>query len=188
MRTFVIYLILLGCLTACQGGGQAVAPTVTATLAFPTLPAPTQPAVVAVASPTTIPNTPDAPVTLLPALFPSITPQLACVNDAEFVADLSVPDFSAFVARELIDKQWQIRNIGTCHWDSRYRVVFSEGAQMNASAEQLLYPAKSGMLAVVRIKMVAPDLPGSYRSFWILQDAQGTRFGPRLFVQITVGG
>ncbi|HUN24292.1 MAG TPA: NBR1-Ig-like domain-containing protein [Anaerolineales bacterium] len=188
MRTFVIYLLLLGFLTACQAVVQTPAQTATPTRDISSLPAPTQPAVAETASPTTIPNTPEAQVTRLPALFPSSTPQLDCINDAEFVADLSVPDFSTFVAGALIDKQWQIKNTGTCHWDSRYRVVFSEGAQMNASAEQLLYPAKSGALAVVRIKMYAPDLPGNYRSFWILQDAQGTRFGPRLFVQITVGG
>ena len=133
-------------------------------------------------------STPQAGFTLIPPTFnPAIAPtREPCLNDAGFVTDLTVRDFSQFLPGAALDKQWQIRNTGTCTWNSDYRVVFAEGSSMSANLEHALYPARPEADAVVRITMFAPDVPGDYQGDWRLRDDEDVAFGPILFIKINV--
>ena len=133
-------------------------------------------------------STPQAGFTLIPPTFnPAIPPtREPCVNDAVFVTDLTVTDFSQFLPGAALDKQWQIRNTGTCTWNSDYRVVFAEGSSMSANLEHALYPARPEADAIVRITMLAPDVPGDYKGDWQLRDDEDVTFGPILFIKINV--
>ncbi len=125
-----------------------------------------------------------ATATSIPTQAPSPTP---CFSDAIYVADLTIPDNTVLAPNTPIDKQWQIRNNGDCAWNADYRIIFSEGALMNANVEHAVYPAKAGGDATVQIDMVAPDVPGEYRGYWQLVDGNGQPFGQRLYIQIIVG-
>jgi len=134
--------------------------------------------------------TPEPGFTLLPAtpltpVPPTNTPT-PCESNAEFISDLTVPDFTQVVPGAVVDKRWQIRNSGTCDWGPGYRVIFVEGNSMNAATEHALYPAKAGAEAVIQISMTAPAEPGDYTGRWQLRDGQGNAFGQVLFIKITV--
>ena len=117
---------------------------------------------------------------------PTVAAVIECKDDVEFVSDLTVPDFSKIAPGTVLDKQWQVRNSGTCAWGPQHRVIFVDGNNLGASVEHALYPALPGTLAVVNIAMVAPTAAGDYEGYWRLSDANGEPFGSRLYIQITV--
>lgn len=126
---------------------------------------------------------PTASPTMAPRL-PSATP--ACENGLRFMADITVPDGTIVSPGEQIDKQWQVENNGSCNWNEQYRLRRISGPPLNAPDEQALYPARSGTQAVIRILLVAPSEPGTYRSAWQAYSPLGEPFGDPIFVEILV--
>ena len=127
--------------------------------------------------------------TLVPTKSPTSTPapkKDSCENDATFVTDLTIPDFSKLEPNTPISKLWQIRNTGTCPWGPGYSVVFKEGHAMTAKLQHALYPAKPDANAIIQIDMTTPSSPGDYQGYWLLYDPDGIMFGHKLFVKITV--
>jgi hypothetical protein len=115
---------------------------------------------------------------------PSSTP--ACEDNLKFIADLTVPDGTIAARGALIDKRWQVENSGSCNWDDRYRLRIISGAEMGLQAEQALYPARSGAPAVIRMLLLAPTIPGTYRSAWQAVGPVGETFGDIIYVEIRV--
>lgn len=101
-----------------------------------------------------------------------------CVNTAAYEADVTIPDGTVLTAGASFVKTWQIRNDGTCTWTTAYRLVsvgetpLSQQSEVALSAP--LAPGESGQLSV---PLTAPTTPGTYRSDWLLQAPDGTRFG-----------
>lgn len=104
--------------------------------------------------------------------------QGACMDRAAFVADLTVPDDTAFPANHSFVKTWRLRNAGTCTWDSSYALVFVDGAQMSgdspASLPEVVLPGETVDLSVT---LTTPATGGVYRGEWMLQNGQGETFG-----------
>ena len=117
---------------------------------------------------------------------PSPTPAGPCSNNAHFVADLTVPDGTEFSPGQPIDKQWRVRNTGTCDWNADYRLVLVSGNALGAASEVALYPAKAGNEAVLELVMTAPPDPGSYTGRWQARSPSAKLFGDRIFVTINV--
>ena len=135
-----------------------------------------------------LPNTSTAPAPVNPANatpLPTATEE-PCDNDAVFMADLTIPDFSELMPGQPLRKSWQIRNTGSCSWGPGYHVVFKEGNAMTPQLQHALYPARPETNAVVQIDMNAPEAPGDYQGFWRLYDPDGNVFGHKLFIKITV--
>ncbi|GBL19883.1 hypothetical protein EMGBS3_15890 [Anaerolineaceae bacterium] len=124
--------------------------------------------------------------TAAPTVQPTVAAAVACGDDVEFVSDLTVPDFSKVAPGTALNKQWQVRNSGTCAWGPQHRVIFVDGNNLGATVEHALYPALPGTLAVVNVSMVAPAAAGDYEGYWRLSDAKGEPFGSRLYIKITV--
>lgn len=140
------------------------------------------------ATPVPLPNTSTAPAPVNPANMAPlpIATEEPCENDAVFMADLTIPDFSEVMPGEPLGKSWQIRNTGSCSWGPGYHVVFKEGHAMTARLQHALYPARPETNAVVQIDMNAPEAPGDYQGFWRLYDPDGNVFGHKLFIKIIV--
>ena len=119
---------------------------------------------------------------------PSPTPEGPCTNNASFVADITVPDGAQFQPGEPIDKQWRVKNTGTCEWGPDYRLVLVSGNALSARGEAALYPAKPGGEAILELPMVAPQEPGKYTGRWQARDTSGKLFGDRIFITIEVLG
>jgi hypothetical protein len=128
------------------------------------------------------------PATRTPVI--AATPE--CVNDAEFEADLTVPDGAQYLPGQTFVKRWSVRNTGTCDWGPGYRLVFVSGEALTAlpglaaKTEFALYPARAGALATWEIPMRAPDTPGEYTGRWQARDPDGNLFGNLVFVTIEV--
>ncbi len=130
----------------------------------------------------------------VPALF---TPQPAltvtstataglCANDLSFVDDITIADNTSVLPNASIDKQWLVQNSGTCNWDASYRLKWVAGSPLGAPEEQLLYPARAGTQATLRILFTAPAEAGSYESAWQAVDPNGNIFGELIFIKIVV--
>ena len=130
----------------------------------------------------------DTPAISLATDTPSPTPAGPCTNNAHFEADLTVPDGTQFLPGQPIDKQWRVRNTGTCDWGADYRLVLVSGNALGAPSEVALYPARGGTEAILELNMVAPQEPGAYTGRWQARSPTAKLFGDRIFVTIDVVG
>lgn len=123
--------------------------------------------------------------TVVPTLVPP-SPTPPCTDGLTYIQDLTVPDGSTVAPGELIDKRWQISNSGTCNWDARYHLRLVSGDSMGAGTSQLLYPARAGTQATLRILFTAPQSAGSYECQWQAVNPDGVAFGDAFYMQIVV--
>lgn len=129
--------------------------------------------------------TPAPTATAIPG--PTPTP-VACRDGMEFVKDVQVPDGTQMNAGQDFDKTWRIRNTGTCTWNSNYTLVFVQGDRMGGTSEVVKGSVKPGETYDMIIDQKAPNAPGKYTGIWQMVNAQGTPFGERIWVKITVPG
>lgn len=109
-----------------------------------------------------------------------------CTNDLEYSADLTVPDGTQFDPGVLIEKDWKVKNSGTCNWNNTYTLRLISGSSMGIEPTQALIPARNGTEAVVRIEFIAPQDSGRYEATWQAFGPDGEAFGEWLSVSIVV--
>ena len=154
-------------LAACSGEPRTAAvppaevPTSMLTAGLP--PSPTQ--APAPAAPTTIPD---------------------CVNDAQFLEDLTLPDGAEVLPGAPLDKRWLILNSGDCAWGPDYRLVEIGESRIAGPGEVALFPAVAGGQATWQVALVAPLEEGEFISRWRAQAPDGTLFGDEVYVLIIV--
>jgi len=122
-----------------------------------------------------------------PTSKPASTQTSSCTNLLLFIPpDLTYPDGTEVKPGELIDKQWKVKNAGTCNWDAAYTLQLTGGSSMEAVTPQSLVPARNGTEAVISIQFTAPTEPGLYRSEWKALGPNGQPFGDLLYMDIIV--
>ncbi len=115
-------------------------------------------------------------------------------NAAFFVGDIGpIVDGSTVKANSQFTKTWDVRNIGICTWDRRYKLIYFSGQHMNGPNSvdfpEIVPPNKNTWLSVT---LTAPKSAGPHIGRWYLQDPDGKRFGfgpdgdEPLIVQINV--
>ena len=114
------------------------------------------------------------------------SPTLDCVDSLGFVADLTVPDGTQIARGVDVDKRWQVKNTGTCNWDSSYRLILVAGSELGLPKEQALVPARAGAEAVIRLLLTSPVVPGLYTSAWQARNPVGELFGDVIYIEIQV--
>lgn len=156
-------------------------PTFTPT-SFPTLP----PTFIAISvSPSPVPPTPIPPTPIPPTIPPSPTATQEC-DQAQFVADVTIPDGTLMNPGERFTKTWRLKNTGTCSWNSSYAVVFFSGEQMGGPTVQALPGnVNPGQTVDISVNLTAPLSSGSYTGYWKLRNAAGVTFA-QFYVQIKV--
>jgi hypothetical protein len=170
-----LFAVLLGVIFA-PGCAPQATPTI---FRPPTKPAPTQ----ILATTTPIP----ALHTIAPTPILTITATTGpCTNNLEYLQDVTVPDGTSFSFGATIDKQWLIKNSGTCNWDSTYHLKWIGGDPLGAAQEQILYPARTGTQVTLRITFTAPKAEGTFESSWQAYGSDGTAFGDPVFMKIVV--
>lgn len=153
---------------ACQFGSLSVDENAVATAAQQTISA---------KQPTLTPNPPT--LTPLPTYTPQLPPTTASMpcNKAKFISE-TVEDHTKFSPNEEFTKTWRLENIGTCTWNTNYRVALQSGNAMGVSSPryftQIIQP---GEKMDVVLEMKAPSSKGGYTSWWQLQDDRGNKFG-----------
>lgn len=132
-----------------------------------------------------------------PASFDALAS--TCVDDSEFISDVTVPDGTHVAPGALFQKTWRIRNSGTCTWDDSYRLAFLSGHRMSGPRStplgsldiipeyrELFPTVRPGEEIEVSVKLIAPEQPGTYRGQWQMLAPDGVFFGTRPFVVIQV--
>jgi hypothetical protein len=110
----------------------------------------------------------------------------ACMPDATFDADVTIPPDTVFPPGVRMDKVWQVRNSGSCAWGVGYELVQTAGQDLSAPDAVPVPPTAAGDLADLAITLWAPLGPGTYASVWQLRSPDGDLFGPALPLTITV--
>jgi Ig-like domain from next to BRCA1 gene len=105
--------------------------------------------------------------------------------------DVNVPDNTTMSPGQDFVKTWKIKNIGSCTWGAGYKLVFSYGdAALKGQAQPLSAAIAPQQEVDISVQFTAPDLPGTYTSYWTLQNAKGITFQGNdnkvLYVQVVV--
>ncbi len=164
-----VFCVVILLLTSC-------APPATSTIFVP----PTQP-VATLVLPTTTPIA--SPTSILPTITPTTGP---CTNDLNFIDDVTIEDGTIVTPGSSVDKQWLVTNSGTCNWDASYHVKWIGGDPLGAVTEQVLYPARAGSQATIRILFTAPITAGTYPSQWQAYGPDDVPFGDPVYIEIVV--
>ena len=161
-------LIFVWLVTGCQAGGISVTPSPEPHFIAPT----------------------SHPADLVPPLVatPLPTRQANCLDQLQFMDDLTIPDGTEVQPGQIIIKRWLIKNIGSCNWNKTYSLQLISGLALGAETSQHLYPARQDTEAVLEIIFSAPDNPGRYNTWWQAYDPDGNRFGDPVYMEIAVIG
>ena len=128
---------------------------------------------------------------------PQLVTPTGCLDGMKFIQDLNLPDSNMTSPRIVqpgvtLEKGWRIQNIGTCTWDSNYKLVFvgsnppnvAIGGDPVAIQGQVL----PGQLYDIYASIVTPQQPGRYQSFWDFRNSTGQYFGSHLWIGFDVVG
>ena len=121
-----------------------------------------------------------------PTTAPTLVVDPACVPSARFVEDVTVPDDSLFNGGVNLRKTWRMRNDGDCTWQPGTTWVFIGGDLLGAQSPAPVELAEPERIVDVTVDMVVPLSPGTYKSYWRLQGADGEFFGDQAYVRIIV--
>ncbi|MCB8976065.1 MAG: hypothetical protein H6657_01410 [Ardenticatenaceae bacterium] len=132
------------------------------------------------------PVAPPEPVTPSPPPIPEPPqpPQPTPAPNAQFVADVTIPDDTRLQADSTFVKTWRIKNTGNVAWGTGYKLVFADGTAMTTQTAQPVPTVQPGQTADLSIQFTVPAKPGVYFCDWRLQDEQGDIFGDIIFTRI----
>ena len=111
----------------------------------------------------------------------------ACIPDASFVADVTIPPGTAFPPSVRMDKVWQVRNNGSCAWGVGYQLIRLAGSGLISPDRVPVPPTAAGEAVDLAITLWAPSDVGTYANLWRLRSPEGDLFGPTLPLTIHVG-
>lgn len=135
----------------------------------------------------TLPPPPQASTVQPPTLTPLATPTqppLPC-NKALSISE-TTPDNTVLGPNTNFVKSWRLQNIGTCTWNTNYKIVFFSGDLMGANAaNNFNFTGAPGETRDINVNMKAPAAAGTYKGNWKLQGDDGQFFGT-VWVQIIV--
>ena len=162
---------------------NALATAVAQTLqAMAEQPLPTQqPPVVQPTNPAGLPTvTPPLPTAAFTVQAPPTATPQPC-NKALFLSE-TIKDDTEFGAGEAFTKSWTFKNVGTCTWNTNYKLVFASGEKMGGPASvNFSKTVAPNDQITIQVALVAPAAAGTYTGTWKLQAEDGTQFG-----QVTV--
>ena len=127
-------------------------------------------------------ETPEATATILV----EATPTDEFCDDAVFVSDVSVQDWTEMSPGQDFEKTWLLKNTGTCTWGEGYHVVYGYGEEMNGLVRPLPSIVSPDENVEVTVVFKAPLEAGEYESYWRMANTKGANLGEFFAVRITV--
>lgn len=129
------------------------------------------------------------PTEAVPTPTPGAT-ATPCVNDSDFVADVTVPDNTPISKGKSFTKTWRLRNSGTCAWGDTYKFVLIniDDGLTAIDTETIMPPVASGQNIDIEISLrVDSDatVGDRLRATFQLRAPDGSLFGSMPYVQIT---
>ena len=100
------------------------------------------------------------------------------LDDATFITDVTIPDYLFVEIGADFTKTWRLQNSGDTTWTTAYQIVFEKGDSMGGPLSiPMPGEVKPGEVIDISVDLTAPDTPGEYTSWYILQNADGEKFG-----------
>src|SRR5258706_3827686 len=125
-------------------------------------------------------------IMMLLAMVASVMPALALPTQAlaatcyqaQFVADVTVPDGTQYTSGTAFTKTWRLKNIGTCAWTKSDSMIYDSGAQMGGpTSVPMLTATAVGATLDISVNLTAPNAAGHYIGYWKFKSSTGTVFG-----------
>ncbi len=183
--SIALIIFLSACGTPATPTSPAPPPTTAPVTAAPTTTAPTTPPTSAAPE---VSATTAAPTTVPAATAASGGP---CTDQASFVSDVTVPDYSHFDPREAFTKTWRVKNAGTCTWTADYQVKYAHGDALGPTAAFPMTETAPGATMDISVDLAAPATDGKYETFYQLLNPKGDAIpvdnGASIWALITVG-
>jgi endonuclease YncB( thermonuclease family) len=108
--------------------------------------------------------------------------------DADYVADVTVPDDTRIGPGETFVKTWRVSNTGSCPWPSDTQLlVVSDGALISQDSADVGTTEPEDTIDI-SVEMTAPSTEGRYTESWRLSTGDDRFFGSNLTVVIEVTG
>lgn len=104
-----------------------------------------------------------------------------------YVMDVTIPEGTVVTAGKDFLKIWRIRNDGNVSWPENTVLCWVAGDKLSedvAIVSPQAVPVGTEMDFAVR--MIAPEVPGRYVSYWRLAHPDGNRFGQRVWADVIV--
>jgi hypothetical protein len=118
-------------------------------------------------------------------LLNGIVTYLRNVEDARYLADVTVPDGARVPPGVTFTKTWRIQNTGAVAWNGQHRLVFASGAPLGLVTSVPVPPVQPGGAVEISVPMRVPDgMAGRLESSWRMATPGGFTFGDRFWVQI----
>jgi len=143
---------------------------------------------------TATPETPIETATLILATDPTqaaLGTSVAICDDYSFdlnTLDVTIPDGTPMTPGQEFVKTWKIKNTGICTWDTNYKAIFSYSSPPNNNMGAQPIPLSAlvapGQEVDVSVQFKAPTVPGSYKGYWQMVNAQGIPFGIKDYILI----
>ncbi len=118
-------------------------------------------------------------ITDTPTVTPTATQKPKPCNAAAYVADITYEDGTKVNPGDTFTKTWRLENVGSCTWNSSYRLIFDHGDRMDAPGSVQLTNSNiaPGMTVDASVNLTAPMDGGTYQGFFLLRSNDGTNFG-----------
>lgn len=116
----------------------------------------------------------------------SVSYSSAVCDNAVYLSDITIPDYTETTAGESFTKTWSLQNTGTCAWTETYTVNFISGSSMSGESTTIGEAVYSGGTVQVSVDLIAPTTAGTYTGYWQMANDSGTTFGASFFVLIVV--
>jgi hypothetical protein len=114
------------------------------------------------------------------------TPKPGTINLAQYVSQ-SVADDTVFEPGETFSMTWRLKNVGTSTWTATYLLRFFSGDNFGAPKELPLgREVPPGATIDLHLQMKAPEIPGKYRTDWVMASESRSNFREPVFLKITV--
>lgn len=136
--------------------------------------------------PTLIPPTPTLEILEPTQDLKNPTQETTCIDNLTFIKDETIPDGTTVSPASEIEKQWEVKNSGTCNWGPGYSIRLISGDALGASSPQDLFPARSGTSLIIEIVFTSPDIPGKYRSVWQAYNPSENAFGDSFYIDFSI--
>jgi len=107
-------------------------------------------------------------------------------DNACFIDDINIDDYSEVPSGDSFTKIWQIKNNGDTIWNIGYEWAFDSGNKMQGPNSVPVSGISPNETVDISVNLVAPDSPGTYTGYWQMKNDSDTPFGDKCWIIITV--
>ncbi|MDK2981138.1 MAG: hypothetical protein PWQ55_1485 [Chloroflexota bacterium] len=105
-------------------------------------------------------------------------------NQALYISE-TVPDGTEYDVGESFTKTWRLKNVGTCTWNTNYKLKFRSGDQMSGpNSQNLTQTIGPNEQVDISVNLKAPAAAGTYKGYWQIVDDEGNTFVYNIWVEI----